>query len=466
MTENVEENLIELTAGPSGAWTPMDEEEARSYPYASEPFKFELDEDEMDFPFVLNIRPKSRAPKKLDYIPRDYGVVEITGSRKRKASAYEGYKPQKYDGKQFRHCVLQGNETAEQILEMKRAALDAVEFGEEFYKKQTAFCLNYLKRFVKERMNKKELEWKERVEHHALRMYETVIYDDLPTDIPEIAMQMLRARTRKLEAEFTKVRDYAEGCVDDIMRNSFERNGAGRMRAQKFVISESLTEVRKEKPYIPPNFDAFSEESAYRIISYYNLPCTLTDPESMRATVKKHFEKGIYVPMEEILQALGTARLGLNDLEFPNRSEMIDEIYANALLNIPEFEMEEESSSPEGSPAKKHKKQHANAVLIYANALLNIPDFEMEEESSSPEGSPAKKHKKQHANAVLVNSDSAERIDNWKDNQTNDTEGSKTSPAKSPKKSTPMKSSKSTRGRGGSIRGRKRGISRGAKRGT
>lgn len=65
---------------------------------------------------------------------------------------------------------------------------------------------------------------------------------------------MLKNRTKKLQAEFTKVRDYAEGCVSDIFRNSFEEDGAGQMRAQKFLICEPLSEVKTQKPYIPVSF--------------------------------------------------------------------------------------------------------------------------------------------------------------------------------------------------------------------
>lgn len=75
----------------------------------------------------------------------------------------------------------------------------------------------------------------------------------------------------------------------------------------------------------------------------------------MKSTIKKHFEKGVYSSMEEILQSLATARIGLNDLEFSNRNQAIDEIYANVSLNVPDYE-EDSSSSVEGSPTKKRAK--------------------------------------------------------------------------------------------------------------
>ena len=154
-------------------------------PSSTRSFDFQYKSDG-SFPFVLNLLPKNEP---LHYPSNPETTELLTGSKKRKKSFYEGYKPEKYDGRQFRYCWIQGNETAEEIAKMKRDALNA-DLDEDFFKEQANFCESTLKKFVQERKVKRELESKKRAEVEAMRIYETPEFDDLPLDIPEVAVQV------------------------------------------------------------------------------------------------------------------------------------------------------------------------------------------------------------------------------------------------------------------------------------
>ena len=231
-------------------------------PSSTRSFDFQYKSDG-SFPYVLNLLPKNEP---LHYPSNPESAELLVGSKKRKKSFYEGYRPEKYDGRQFRHSWIQGNESAEEIAKMKRDALN-VDLDEDFFRQQASFCESTLKKFVQERKVKRELEFKKRAEVEAMRMYETVELDDLPLDIPEVAvqvwfcvfvsrymqlsLQVMQNRARRLQAEFNDVRELANDCVDDMIKNSFKEGGAGPFREQRLLIGDNLAEKRTERPYVP-----------------------------------------------------------------------------------------------------------------------------------------------------------------------------------------------------------------------
>ena len=61
----------------------------------------------------------------------------------------------------------------------------------------------------------------------------------------------MKNRSRRLQAEFDDVRELANDCIDDMIKNSFNEGGAGPFREQRLVIGDNLAGKRTERPYIP-----------------------------------------------------------------------------------------------------------------------------------------------------------------------------------------------------------------------
>ncbi|KAE9556265.1 hypothetical protein FO519_000448 [Halicephalobus sp. NKZ332] len=352
-------------------------------PSSTKPFDFHYRSDG-SFPFVLNLLPKNEP---LHYPSNPETTESLVGSKKRKKSFYEGFRPEKYDGRQFRYSWVQGNETAEEIAKMKQEALNA-DLDEDFFRQQANFCETALKKFVQERKLKRELESKKRAEVETMRIYETAEFDNLPLDIPEVAVQVMKNRARRLQMEFNDVREVTNDCIDDMIKNSFNEGGAGPLREQRLVIGDDLTEKKTERPYIPPNFNAISERSAYRIMSYYNMPHKYSDVTKMRKVIARNFEKGSYPPADEFLQAVATARLGLNELEFKGKRNALDELYIEDVLK--EVETENEKSKEETGRQLRSSKKSGKKTPAVVLQSIDTPNLGgvmkvAQEEETDPE---------------------------------------------------------------------------------
>uniref|UniRef100_A0A914YF93 Uncharacterized protein n=1 Tax=Panagrolaimus superbus TaxID=310955 RepID=A0A914YF93_9BILA len=295
-------------------------------------------------PFVIDIHNNS---ENLTLHPPPKIKPKLIGSQKRKRSMFEGYRPEKFDGKQFRTAFLQGNETNESIAAMK-AQSSQNQIDNKFYEEQTKFCENYLNEFLKDCKHERAAEMKHNSREAATRLYEAVEFEDLPLDVPQIAAEQIIKRTKKLKNEYKKVSELAEKCVNDIVENMFEDNGAGSFVAQTLMVGDSLTKKKVEKPQIHPDFNYLTYHGSYRILSYYQLfnPYCFTYPMHYNI-IPSGFEKHGYHPSEEIFQAVGTSRLGINDLDPPGQRNFVDDIYVPYLYSYWTNDMDEEISYPE-----------------------------------------------------------------------------------------------------------------------
>lgn len=134
-------------------------------------------------PFVLDIHNNNSENLTFHSIPQPN--PKLTGSQKRKRLS----RPEKFDGKQFRIALLEGNETENEIKEMKaKASLN--EIDEKFFEKQTKICENFLNDFLKKCKNDKAAEMKQIAREAAVNLYEAVEFEDLPLDVPHVASEV------------------------------------------------------------------------------------------------------------------------------------------------------------------------------------------------------------------------------------------------------------------------------------
>lgn len=112
---------------------------------------------------------------------------DLTGSRKRKSSAFQGYRPQKYDGNQFRINLLEGNESADDITAKKAKSFKNYWSS---YKKQEDVRENNMLNLVRKLRAERTRKMQRKAQEEALRMYETVLMEDLPLDAPHVTVEV------------------------------------------------------------------------------------------------------------------------------------------------------------------------------------------------------------------------------------------------------------------------------------
>uniref|UniRef100_A0AC35G6D3 RGS domain-containing protein n=1 Tax=Panagrolaimus sp. PS1159 TaxID=55785 RepID=A0AC35G6D3_9BILA len=229
------------------------------------------------------------------------------------------------------------------------------EIDEKFFEEQTKICENFLNDFLKRCKNDKTAEMKQKAREAAVSLYEAVEFEDLPLDVPHVASEQILKTTKKLKKEYEKVSDLAEKCANDIVENMFEDNGVGPFNAQTLIVGNSLIKKKPQKQEVFPDFSTLTYHGAYRILSYYQLfnPYCFTYP--MHYNIPNGFIANGYHSTEEIFQAVGTSRLGINDLDQISETteycfrDFVDDIYVPYLYSFWTNDMKDEISIPSSS---------------------------------------------------------------------------------------------------------------------
>uniref|UniRef100_A0AC34FN35 Uncharacterized protein n=1 Tax=Panagrolaimus sp. ES5 TaxID=591445 RepID=A0AC34FN35_9BILA len=107
----------------------------------------------------------------------------------------------------------------------------------------------------------------------------------------------------------------------------------------------------------------------YEAVEFEDLPLDVPQvaAEQIMNRSKNGFEKHGYHPAEEIFQAVGTSRLGINDLDPPGQRNFVDDIYVPYLYSFWTNDIDEEISVPE--------------ISASSNQTLVEPTTEEKEES-------------------------------------------------------------------------------------